>query len=758
LLNGSELRVLEAVNDGSSFASQYDARLDPATGEIELQSASITDQGGSQYFTSSTNTGDGYLSTPTLSDTNAPAETWTIRCISVLRDSYGAAIRGQATFTAKGSVSGSLADEYGQTYTWRSDGTTIDNGILSFAVFNISPNTPFEIGDRFTVLIDSKVLQSRDSLEARYIAEIDLNNPAPFSEPSQLFKKYGTPSTENTLSLGAQMAFENGATSILAMQAKPPLPRRVSEIVLPAYNSVTGLGGASGNSDPDDLIFPIDAPGKPDTDTTVQFFLISTAGTETQIFPNKVNFYDPDITTAFSQYEETGSGTNLLAEFMDPAQSGTPFSYTVVTDDIIEQSASDGYVDPIGIGSTATFYSPSAQFTAEDVSQVKELDFHNTATANEGRWKISAITDENTVTITRTSGFFVAETSLKWQLLLPGEDSQRILFTTDLALSQNQGLRISYIHEDDADFFDANWAEALEVLETQDIQIIVPLPTQTFSAIQQSFRVHTETMSTTYYKRERVLLTGAQDGLTVQHVLGNTLAAPEDIGILEGIQGDDPEEILDGNIEDLANYGVVNSFGSTFRVVYFYPDQIVRVINGTRETIPGYYIAAAAGGYLAGEPNIAQPLTFKTLVGFTILNDNVFKQQELNQLGDNGITVVQPITGGGRVLHGKTTVQSGSPEEEEISIVFIRDHVARTMRNRFQAFIGQPEDSTLIPSLTARAIALLNAFISQNLITAYRNLSVSRDEVEPRQYNVVLEVQPNYPVNWIFIDISVGLF
>jgi len=758
LLNGSELRVLEAENDGTSFSSQYDARLDPATGEIELQSASIVDQGGLLYAVGSGNTGDGYLSTPVLTDTNAPPEIWTIRCVSVLRDSYGAAIRGQATFTAKGSVSGSLADEYGQTYTWRSDGTTTDNGILSFAIFNLSPNTPFEVGDRFTIEVDSKVLQSRDSLEARYIATADLNDPTTYTEPSQLFTKYGTPSTENTLSLGAQMAFENGATSILAMQAKPPMPRRTSEIVLPAYNSVTGRGGATGNSDPDDLIFPIETPGKPDTDTVVHFFILGTDGTETQIFPNKVNFYNPDITDAFSQYEETGVSTNLMAEFMDPSQSGTPFSYTVVTDDRIEQSASDGYVAPIGVGSTATFYSPSAQFTSEDVGQGKELDFHNTATDNEGRWTISAITDENTVTITRASGFFVSETNLKWQLLLPGSDSQRVLFTTDLALAATQGLRVSYIDERDADFFDANWAAALEVLETQDIQILVPLPTQTFSAIQQSFRVHVETMSTTYYKRERVLLTGALEGLTVQQVLGNELAAPEDIGILEGIQGDDAEEVLDGNIEDLADYGVATNFGSTYRVVYFYPDEIIRVINGTRTTIPGYYMAAAAGGWLNGEPNIAMPLTFKTLVGFTILNDNIFKQTELDLMGDGGITVVQPVTGGGRVLHGKTTTQSGNAEEEEISIVFIRDHIARTMRRSFQAFIGQPEDPTLIPSMTARAIALLNAFVSQNLITAYRNLSVSRDDVEPRQYNIVLEVQPNYPVNWIFIDISVGLF
>jgi hypothetical protein len=152
------------------------------------------------------------------------------------------------------------------------------------------------------------------------------------------------------------------------------------------------------------------------------------------------------------------------------------------------------------------------------------------------------------------------------------------------------------------------------------------------------------------------------------------------------------------------------------------------------------------------------PLTFKILVGFTILNDRIYKETVLNSLADSGLCVVQPVTGGGQVLWGKTTTQSGAPEEEEASIVFIRDQLARTFRRVLKTFLGNPEDPTLIPSLTAKSISLLNAFVAQNLITAYRNLSVVRDSVEPRQYNVVVEVAPTYPVNWIFVDISVGMF
>jgi len=760
-LNGSQLRLLEDTIDSESFSTAYDARIDPDTGEIEMQSATLVDQGGQYYLEPSTNSGDGYLSGITLEDENAPAETWTIRCVDTLKDSYSAPIRGQATFTASGAVSGQILDEYGQPYLWRSDGVANNNTILSFSIYNISPAAVFQVGDRFSIEVSSGVLQSRDQLIAKYIATADLNDAENFTDPQKLFAKHGPPSTTNTLSLGAQMAFENGATEVLAIQAKPPIPRRTSEIVLPVYNTRNGRGGASGNATAEDLIFAITAPGKPDTDSSVHFFVINTDGTETQIFPNKVSFYDTDITTAFSNYETTGSDTLLMSDFMDPTQSGYMYSYTVVSDLEIEQSANDGYVGYIsGGGLSARFYSLSANFTSLAVG--KQLDFHNTTTNNLGRYTITSVVDTYTVVIERGSSTFEEESNIEWQLI-PAQStssptSQRILLTNDLALGIRKGLRVDYIDYKDADFFDANWAEVLDVLETQDAQILVPLPTQTFSAIQQAFRVHVERMSSTYYKKERLLFTGAMTGLTTANVLGTSMAAVEDIGVLEGIQGDDVEEVLDGNIEDLADYGVADNFGDSFRVVYFYPDSIVKVINGTRTTLPGYYMAAAAGGWEAGEPNIAMPLTYKVLVGFTILNDKIYKPDTLNQLGNAGITVVQPVTGGGRVQHGKTTTQSGYAEEEEISIVFIRDHIARTMRQSFSAFIGQPEDVSLIPSLTARALGLLTAFSSQNLITAYRNLSISRDEVEPRQWNVVVEIQPNYPTNWIFVDISVGLF
>jgi hypothetical protein len=265
-------------------------------------------------------------------------------------------------------------------------------------------------------------------------------------------------------------------------------------------------------------------------------------------------------------------------------------------------------------------------------------------------------------------------------------------------------------------------------------------------------------MSNTANQKERVALVGAPMGVTSEALLGRELVAVEDIGVIEGIQGDDVEEVLAGNIEDLQNYDVSVNWGTFMRNMYFWPDTIVRSINGTNTYIHGFYQAAAAGGWFSGTPNDAIPLTRKILVGFSILRDKVRKPSILNQLGDNGVTVLQPVVGGGQVLHGRTTIHGGDATEEEPSVVFIRDRTARTLRTVLSGFIGQAEDPTLVASITAVVGKTIQALTGQGLLTGSRNISVVRDAVDPRQYNVSVEVQPNIPVNTIFIDVSVSVF
>lgn len=998
-LNGTELYGTEGLVDGSSFSSKFDFKLDPDSGCIELQGASIGDQNGKNYSASSSNVGNGSIVDTTcgdyelisLVDPNALAERWTVRCVSVIRDSLGNPIPGLSTFTVSGSISGQVKDSSGspilfhgtnpalfnkgggaipgtadictdsyvvaddtvyglgsadvsvddaspgttdrfqvdadlvspgqvligdhlcitadgynsadgivikslsyssstgkttiilETDTLDSDlsdvswsirssdifiddvsvahdssgapatagyfssrdigkvvllcngpaagyyiikavtssrrvrvyllgdsstgypemvsGTTPGiadggenitfsiletNGILVFgireglAVTDTSgPDIAFSVGDRFFIDVKSRILKSGDSLEANYIPELTPNDPEFFVSANDLFSKHGTPSLTNTLSLGAQMAFENGAPGLLAMQCKPAVPRRSNATLF--SEKVNGKGGfpACGgiytNCQVDDLSFIIPMPasglgtGAPDSTTGINFF-VTRRGAETQIFPNKVDFYN-------SQFESETAQTAFIS---NPQYT---YSYTVVNTDV--EITGQG-ISATLVGSTGYFTSLDVDFDGADVGRIivvqslieddgstvattkSEIGTYLFGSGTTVELEIVEVINDNTVLVqsVETLESFQSSASATDIVFFVKDESDttnvaaKILLHRDLVASKTlmpgDGLRISYIDEKDAEFFDTNWFEAFEKLEAAECQIIVPLPTQNISGIFRAAVSHCETMSTIANQKERMTLIGAQRGLTAAALLGQTEVAIEDIGVLEGIQGDDAAEILDGNTEDLVNYKLSDNFNSN-RAVYFYPDQIIRNVSGVNNYVSGFYMAAAAGGYLSATQNVAVPLTFKELTGFSIGRDRIFRKQILDQLGGEGAAVVQPITGGGKVLAGRTTSQSGYVEDEELSIVFIRDRVKRVLRDSMRSFIGTVEDANTQGLMTAKVKTIMSGLVSQGLITDFRNIRVERDKVDPRQWNIYLQFTPAYPINYIFIDLEVGI-
>ncbi len=728
--NGIPLTGTEDDVDTTTFSSIYDYRIDIETGLLELQVASLVDQGGSFYLANALNVGNGTVVGLTLEDVNAPTETWTVRCTSTRKDGYGDPIDGYAKFIVQGSVSGVLLDGYGSQIVWQSNGVEVTNGILAFSIEEGA--TPFTEGDRFTIKVKGGALVNGDSLTITYIATLDINDPEFFTDLDLLTAKHGSPSLTNRVSLGAQIAFANNPPGVWAVQCAPAVPRRVSYIL---------ESSAAGEADDEDLQFALPIGVLPDTDANINFFVTDpVTGVETQLVPNKTTFYDSTITT----------NPNLFH-----FGAGYTFSYTVILEDAVVKQGTDGVITVV-TGTTATLSSETVTFNIDDLSGSRTVKIADaTNGANIGNFTIVSVAN-GIVTIT-TSGGFVAETAVRFQVVDSDASSAKILFTDDLALSLGQALRATVVDTKDSDFFDVNWSAAYEALEKIECDIVVPLPSQTISSIFATGKQHVLTMSNVSNRKERVLFIGAIRGLDPEHVIGTEDAAVEDVGILEGIQGDDVTEILAGDVEDLANYGVTAAYGDTFRVVYFYPDEIVVQIGADRTLVDGFFIAAAAAGFLSGVPNIAIPLTNKTLAGFTILRDKLFRPITLGQISAAGITVLQPVAGGGKVLHGKTTTNSGFVEEQEISIIFIRDRIAKTMRAGFAGFIGGAESAALQGSLMSRATGILNGAISQGLITDFKNLKVARDSVDPTQWNVSVAVQPTYPINYIFIRFSVGI-
>ena len=998
-LNGSLLfGTQDSVIDSAGFDQAFDYRLNIETGVIELQGASIGDQDGRRFSASTLNVGTGFLPSGTCGtlgdiisviDENAPAERWTIKCVSVIRDDNGDPIPGRSTFTAVGSVSGQITDEAGRPVTfsssyytsslgavsgnkvtsdngfvvasgadwgdgvatlragdqtqgttdtfvisgnlvvqgqvlpgdelcvdgyvgheigslsydlaadqttitlssdsleldtapgeggsWTSDAWSIrasnvliddesvlhdpitgapasegafssasvgkvvalcgagnvdsglfkvsavtssrrlrvhrlgdelvgfsemeddiaegigqngltfhmleTNGVLLFGIKEIAGAgeeviTPFEVGDKFYIDVRSKILKAGDELVAKYISELDVNDPEFFDSAIQLQAKHGGPSVSNTLSLGAQLAFENGAPGVLAMQCKPPVPRRTSVTLIEEVdtNGDGGFAGCTGGADScevDDLKLVIPRPitglrsGRPAPGTTVNIFSIRN-GVETQIFPNKTGFYNTQLESDVTQLDFISS-------------SDFSFGYTVVNTgfDVID-SGLNGSIETEA-GST-TFSTLEVDFDASHVgheiviTSMEQADgtvltsaaaisaaLFNGDAGQDPVVTISGIVSDAEVQLAGVGPLGQGFSDIQFFVRDPSDTTNvdaALLLHSDLVrsgvLARGDGIRISYIDENDADFFDTNWFSALEILEAHSAQMIVPLPNQSISSIFRATVNHCENMSTIANQKERMALIGAQMGVTPAALIGREQIAIEDIGIIEGIQGDDPEEVLSGNIEDLVNFKLDDNYTSN-RAVFFWPDEIVRSVNGTNTKIHGFYTAAAAAGLLSATQNIAIPLTHKTLSGFSILRDKMLRDVVKNELGSVGATMLVPVTGGGKILAGRTTSTSGFVEDEEISVMFIRDRVKQNLRDAMRSFIGKVQDENTVPLMGLKAQSVMSGMISQGLVSSYKDITVERDKVDPRQMNVFLRFVPAYPINYVYIDIEVGI-
>ena len=247
------------------------------------------------------------------------------------------------------------------------------------------------------------------------------------------------------------------------------------------------------------------------------------------------------------------------------------------------------------------------------------------------------------------------------------------------------------------------------------------------ASVQTVALQHCEFMSSIRQRRERMLFAGAYKGYGF-------------------------DEVLDPQI------GVAKVFGKSFRCVYFFPERIRTVIAGETAYLDGQYLAACGAGLLAGIPYLPTPLTRKNLVGFDIEKDHKYTIDQLNLLGDGGLTVVEPLSSGGRIVYGITTVQSGNPVEEEPSVVRIRDYVAQSTRTVLdERFVGGVIDDQTVDNVMKVTRGILESLVTQRIITAYQNVTAKVDPIEPRQINVGFDIAPVFPLNWVFITFSIGV-
>ena len=141
---------------------------------------------------------------------------------------------------------------------------------------------------------------------------------------------------------------------------------------------------------------------------------------------------------------------------------------------IVVVTSMDGATDP------NTVFTSSAEIGSELYGDV-EADPEFTILSISDDSKVYVDLDPEDVTQTFDNiQFFIKD-------IASNSDDSMLLIHSDLVKSgvvkEGDGIRISYVDENDSDFFDTNWFNALEALEAADAQMIVPLPSQAISCL-----------------------------------------------------------------------------------------------------------------------------------------------------------------------------------------------------------------------------------------------------------------------------------
>jgi hypothetical protein len=171
--------------------------------------------------------------------------------------------------------------------------------------------------------------------------------------------------------------------------------------------------------------------------------------------------------------------------------------------------------------------------------------------------------------------------------------------------------------------------------------------------------------------------------------------------------------------------------------------------------VGGTFLACAlAGRDVSQDP--AEPLTRKLITGFKQLATTYTKTQ-MDNLASAGVCVIKETAGILRVRHGLTTDMTNA-NTQEITVPQIKDYCIQNVRNGADFYVG----TKLIGNGSTKKIevsigTVLDKIIDADIIAKHANISVKRDQTEPRRVKVSFSILPVYPLNWIDITFTIDL-
>lgn len=259
------------------------------------------------------------------------------------------------------------------------------------------------------------------------------------------------------------------------------------------------------------------------------------------------------------------------------------------------------------------------------------------------------------------------------------------------------------------------WTNALTALQTENVDIIVPVTQDQTIAAQ--VKAHVELMSGVKMRMERIAFVGSSNNFSTNALY----------------------------IADLTTNAAALT---SSRVVLCAPGIKRPDANGNLKTYGPEFMAACIAGLVAGQ-QIGESPTYKFVKAVGL--DFGFSYTDLESLLLAGVTPVQFVKDQGfRIAQGITTYQTdANPMYREISVRRVGDYLMKSIRTQLERqFVGGRGDSATIQAMQNTVVSMLSSMIQDRIITAFRNVSIS---IQSSIARVSFEFSPVEPINYIQI-------
>tara|TARA_Y100000592_G_scaffold61278_1_gene95753 strand:+ start:4443 stop:6077 length:1635 start_codon:yes stop_codon:yes gene_type:complete len=373
-----------------------------------------------------------------------------------------------------------------------------------------------------------------------------------------------------------------------------------------------------------------------------------------------------------------------------------------------------------------------------------------------------------------------------------------LAFGAKLAMN-NAGASVGVVSTDgDAD---ADFVEALDVLETVDTYVIAPM---SHKMVDATYATHVTAQSTPTQKRERIVFLNPElsfagggsrysqdssqkstDAATMRDAnasIGNkrVFNVFPDAGYVEEtrhistIRPDwvrrsltDHTSVFD-SVGNFCKFAADTTVGTeTYKAGVEITDAIwVKLNDGgyggasglvtVLAPVPGFYYGAANAGLVIGKAPEA-PLTNVAIGGIkeTRGSADYYSEAQLNTIGEGGTYImtqsnpIAPI-----VSRHQMSTDVTSIAKRELSITTALDYTAKFLRKALKPYIGKNVISPAFLKLANTVLVGVGLFLTrEGVLNDFQVVSVTQDAINPDTLNVEVNVLVKFPVNYIKITL-----